>query len=363
MLQTGNTFEGRGVDRRGLIMALGAIPLFAARRAEGETPLSLDRAARQQGRYFGAALRYDQIEDDARLHQAVLADCGSVTAEIHMKWDALNPEPGTWTTTGADRLAAFTRRSGLALRGHTLMWDQSTPEWAKARIRNDRDWSLVADFIQTAVARYDDDVSEWDVVNEPIDTDGLRRATFQRAFGDDYVSRALFEARAASPTARLLINDYGFDYDNPVEEGRRRSFLRLMERLKAQGAPLDGVGLQAHLDLSKGPLKAEILRPFLADLAGLGLSIAITELDVKEADTRQPIAERDRRVADEVRRYLDIVLDEPAVRGITTWGLSDRHSWLNEETASGAALNRGLPYDADLAPKPMREAIRSRLTA
>ena len=332
--------------------------------AEGEAALSLAFAAKKAGRYYGAALRFDQVEEDARLHRAVLAECGSVTAEIHMKWDALNPAPGVWTTRGADQLAAFTRRHELALRGHTLLWDQSTPAWAKTQMAETRDWALVSDFVQATIRRYDADVTEWDVVNEPIESDGLRANVFQRAYGDDYVERALVEARLASPDARLLINDYGFDYDNSVEEGRRRSFLRLVERLKQRGVPLDGVGVQAHLDLGKGPLKADILRPFLADLAGLGLSIAITELDVKEADPGLPVVERDRRVADEVRRYLDIVLQEPAVSGVTTWGLSDRHSWLNADDASDAvAVNRGLPYDIDMVAKPMREAIRSQLAA
>ncbi|HEX8472055.1 MAG TPA: endo-1,4-beta-xylanase [Brevundimonas sp.] len=324
--------------------------------------LSLDDAARSRQRYFGSAVRFDQLEQEPELRRRLLADCGSVTPEVHMKWDALNPSPDDWTFEGADDLATFAAANALKLRGHTLLWDQSTPAWAKTAMIRTHDWALVAQFIRTVVARYADHVDEWDVVNEPIDTDGLRANTFLRAYGPAYVERSLHEARAASARPRLLINDYGFDYDNPVEEGRRRSFLRLLEDLKTRGAPLDGVGVQAHLDLTKGPLRPEILRPFFAEIAGMGLSIDISELDVKEGDISRPTAERDRLVADEVRRYLDIALDEPAVRGVTTWGLSDRHSWLKAEGATGAALNRGLPYDDNLQPKPMRDALRSQLS-
>jgi endo-1,4-beta-xylanase len=347
-------------------MALLCAPVAAAahaRPAEGEMAMSLDASAGLKGRYFGAAVRFDQLARDKRLEAAVLAECGSLTPEIHMKWDALNPAPGRWTTRGADELAAFARHNGLRLRGHTLLWDQSTPAWAKGAMTESGDWSVAAAFIGDAVRRYDGDVAEWDVVNEPIDADGLRRNVFHQAYGPDYIERALETARQASARPALLINDYGFDYDNPVEEGRRTAFLRLLERLRARGAPLDGVGIQAHLDLGKGPLKAGILRPFLSDIAGLGLSVAISELDVKEADLTLPLGERDRRVADEVRRYLDIVLQEPAVRGVTTWGLSDRDSWLQTPGTAGPDMNRGLPYDADLRPKAMRDAIRARLAA
>lgn len=329
---------------------------------------SLATAAARNGRYFGAAVRFEQIAADPKLRQTLLADCASLTPEIHMKWDALQPEAEVWRTGPADDLTAFAARHGLMVRGHTLLWDQSTPAWAKRRMLGSRDFEVAGAFIDAVVARYRDRVEEWDVVNEPIDAesgraDGLRTNTFLRAFGPDYVEQALRRAHQAAPSARLMINDYGFDYDNSVEDGRRAGMLRLLERLKARDVPLHGVGLQAHLDLSKGPLKPEILKPFLRAIADMGLYISITELDVKEADLSLPVRERDRRVADEVRRYLEICLDEPAVRGVTTWGLSDSHSWLQEPDARGLALNRGLPYDAALSPKPMRQAIHDTLLA
>jgi endo-1,4-beta-xylanase len=63
-------------------------------------------------------------------------------------------------------------------------------------------------------------------------------------------------------------------------------------------------------------------------------------------------------VADEYRRFLEIMLDEKAVRTVFTWGLSDRHSWIvrresgeNTWRTDGMAP-RPLPFDAALAPKP-----------
>ena len=199
------------------------------------------------------------------------------------------------------------------------------------------------------------------MVNEPIarDGDGLLPNVFLQAFGPDYVRRALDEAHGLDPQARLAVNDYGFDYDNPTEAARRRSFLRLLEQLKAAGAPLHEVGVQAHLDLGKGPIRRDVVAPFLQAIADLDLRIVISELDVQERDFTLPLAERDRRVADEVRRYLDIALDQPAVEGVITWGLSDIHSWLQQpELVEAHGLNRGLPYDAALRPKPMYRALR-----
>ncbi|MFN3353572.1 MAG: endo-1,4-beta-xylanase [Brevundimonas sp.] len=296
------------------------------------------------------------------MRRAVLADCDTVTSEVHMKWDALQPAPDHWTTGSADALARHAREHGLSVRGHALLWEQSTPGWARRAVL-DGDWSAVETHFSRVLGRYGTEVAEWDVVNEPVDEHGLKDNLFRRGLGSDYVARALELAHAIAPTARLFINDYSLEYDNAVEDGRRAALLKLVEDLKRQGVPLHGVGLQGHLDLGKGPLKPGVLDPFLRDLAGMGVEIAVTELDVNEQDRRLPLEVRDRRVADETRRYLEIVLAHEAVRSVTTWGLSDRHSWLQDQLPPGEPTNRGLPLDDRFRPKPMRQAIIESLQA
>ncbi|MGZ9114967.1 MAG: endo-1,4-beta-xylanase, partial [Brevundimonas sp.] len=122
------------------------------------------------GRLFGAAVRMDQIEADPDLRRTLLSDCASVTPEIHMKWDSLQPSADAWRTGPADALVAFADRHGLLVRGHTLLWDQSTPAWARERMLATRDPSIVDRYFDAVLGRYDT-VVEWDVVNEPIDTE------------------------------------------------------------------------------------------------------------------------------------------------------------------------------------------------
>lgn len=345
-----------------------AMTEIEAAGVEAGRPESLRHAAELAGRFFGAAARIDQIESDPALKALMLKDCAAVTPEIHLKWDSLQYNEGAYNFAPADGLVAFAVRHGLEVRGHTLLWDQSTPRWAKRKLTREKDWDLIARYFRDVLGRYAGQVGTWDVINEPIDSqngqDGLRTNTFFRAFGPSYIARALHEARRHAPQARLVLNEYGFDYDNSVEEDRRRLFLRLIEQLRRDGAPLDGVGVQAHLDLSKGPFKPSILRGFLKELAGFDLEIVITELDVKEDNKRASLAERDRRVADEAASYLAVALEEPAVRGVVTWGLSDRHSWLQDQSrglpspSEAPRLNRGLPYDAALTRKDMYWALR-----
>ena len=315
---------------------------------------------------YGAAVRAGQLVDDDDLTSVVLDTCDWVTPEIDMKWNVLQPGPTSWHFAPADQIVRFALANGRSVRGHTLLWEQSTPEWALAALEASADWSLVERFLTTVLRRYADQVCEWDVVNEPIDTEGgdasFRRTAFQRAFGNDYVARALRTARRHAPSAHLMINEYGLEYGNSIDRARRRALGDLAYSLRRDGVPLDGVGMQAHLDLSKGPIDTKGIRSLVRRLADMGLTVTVTELDVKEADRSASVRRRDSRAADHVSEYLDVVFAEPNVRGLVTWGLSDRDSWLQDEPgATSASLNRGLPFDDGLAPKPLHWALQGAL--
>lgn len=382
-------------DRRALLFALAAAPAIARAAPAGpvltarldspntgrqgplapmQTEASLTGAAVLSARYFGAAVRIDQLRSDPALETAVRRDCAYLVPEIHLNWNSIEWNKGQYNFDPIDQLLDFADLHSLKVRGHTLIWNPSTPDWAIEEMLRHKDWRLISDYFGRVMGRYQDRIDEWEVVNEPVDTEtganGLRLTAFHQAFGPTYIERALEEARARAPSARLLINEYGFDYDNPVDQARRETFIQLLRRLKASGVPLDGVGVQAHLDLAKGPLKPQIVTEFLQRIADLGLDITITEMDVKECDYQAPIAQRDRLVADETKRYLDAALLQPAVRGVVTWGISDRYSWLSEGDGAGhpaepgapaLPLNRGLPYAENYAPKPMYWTIQRSL--
>ena len=370
-------------SRRSVMTSLALAPVLTVAPhgawAEGEgartrhpsTPPSpsLSQAARSGGRYYGAAARADHLRQDKALRAAILRDCEVLTPEIHLKWNSLEWRKGQFNFAPVDDLLAFSDENGLRVRGHTLLWDQSTPDWAKREMLVHRDWRLMSEHFSRVLGRYAPRIDEWDVINEPIDTvagaNTLRRNTFFRAFGATYIERAMEEARAHAPQAHLVINDYGFEYANPVDKARRQAFVALMRRLRAAHVPLDGVGVQAHLDLSKGPIDRVGLQEMTKALIDLGLDITVTELDVKETEASAPTLARDQKVADETRRYLDVMLAFPEVRGVVTWGLTDKFSWLTEQVdarvRADRGVNRGLPYDDAYSPKPMYWALADTL--
>jgi endo-1,4-beta-xylanase len=354
----------RFISRRQILglMAGAACAIPGVRRALAE-PATLREAARRSGLFFGAAVRSHQLNREADFASAMARECSVIVPEWEMKWAAVEPSRGRRNFAPSDTLLRFAASHNLKCRGHTLIWHRSIPAWAKEALADRPDWSLVESHIAAVMGRYKREAFiHWDVLNEVIEPkdgrdDALRASPFLAAFGPDYISRALAAAHERAPGIPLYINEYGLDYDGKIERDRRLALLRLIERLKKADAPLHGVGIQAHLRIDNSKFSEQSLRRFLADLAGHGLKITLTELDVRERDLQLPVEERDSRVAREAARYLAVALDEPAVVGIVTWGLSDRHHWRNDKLRPGAIKNRGLPLDDNLAPKPLKHAM------
>ena len=335
-----------------------------------EEIFALRKLAAEKGLLYGTTISARQITGDPRFVDLVLQQTGLVVAENDMKWQVMNRGARGDDDYGpADTVAAFALENDLALRGHNLLWYHRTPNWFFDLDNRQDIEAAIVERIRGLAGRYRGMVHSWDVVNEPIEPkdgrpDGLRTGVFLEMFGPDYLDLAYRTAREADPAARLVVNEYDVELDTPEQEARRTTLLNVLERMRRSGTPVDAVGVQAHLSCAGGPpFSAARLRRFLADVAGLGLTIQITELDVTDENAPADEAVRDRLVADAYSRFLDAALDEPAVKMVVTWGLSDRHSWIvRKETheskwRADGLPSRPLPFDADLKPKPAFEAI------
>lgn len=360
------------ITRREAVAAgLATVLSPALPAAFATTPSSpLKDHAAAKGILYGAAVQTSEVAANDDFTALVVAECACVVPETAMNWNlGLRGEmPGEEDFSDADIIMDFATKYGLAVRGHSLLWYQGTPPWFKALPDRASAEAAMVRFIKKMCARYRGRVFCWDVVNEPINlrdgrTDNLRRAAFLDQIGPEYFDLAHHIARAADPDALLVVNDYGIEYDTPEENKKRDALLRLLERMKKLGTPVDAVGIQAHLRVGGYPFSQRKFRQFLADVAAMGLKIQITELDVTDEQTPPLVVVRDRLVADEYARFLDVVLDEPKVDMVITWGLSDRHSWINGEDddrhvrPTDRQPYRPLPFDTVLARKPAWHAI------
>lgn len=280
-----------------------------------------------------------------------------LTAEWEMKMEYILREDGGFRFDRPDSIALFAKARGLALHGHTLVWYAGEPDAFK---RLDGRGKAFADayrnYILAVVGRYRGQARGWDVVNEPITDDGehLRECLWTRNLGvDDHIVRALEHAREADPQAVLFINDYHLE----LKPNKRATFMRLVERLLKRGAPLGGIGTQTHIEVD---LPAGAARTAIQELAGFGLPIHVSELDISLGERFNPGFPGDalERQADKAREVAEafMALPERQRFAFTVWGLRDSDTWLHGP--SGQRPNDApLLFDAAGRPKPMLDAL------
>jgi endo-1,4-beta-xylanase len=267
----------------------------------------------------------------------------SLTPEIEMKMDTVQPERGRFNFAPADRIVAFAKANGMRVRGHTLVWGKQLPPWLEQG-----SWTagelkqILVNHIQAEVRHFRSSVRQWDVVNEPIADDGSGRLEpnlWYRIIGPDYIAIALRAAHRANPAAKLFINEFNTDRNGVKVD----ALLGLVKRLKAQRVPLNGIGFQAHVRLDWYPSTQELMK-IMRRFTRLGLRVEVTELDVPLGAS----APLDGLLAAQARVYAQIgsaCRQVTACDGITTWGFTDASTWLGTD-------QRPLPFAADYTPTP-----------
>ncbi len=366
--------NARALNRRQVLAGAGLLGLAAGLTVPSgggsTTPGSSSEAglaglAAQKGLFFGTATQSRYLVDDSAFASLVWRECACLAPEWEMKWQPIQPKVGEFSPEGMDRLADLSSGQGVWLRGHTLFWHESLPDWFNHEVQSKDDWNrIVAPYVSFVASRYGAKLRHWDIINEAINPQDkqagqLRNWRLSQLFGEDYIIRAFDLARSSAPEVKLFYNDYGLEYASGWHEERRTAVLKALERWRRADVPIAGFGIQGHLT-SQGDtsIPQRRLGKFLSEIAALGLEIVVSELDVGEGNFNQSLAARDQAVADETTRFLQVALDEPAVTGLMTWGLSDRYSWL---TNFHDARNRGLPFDAELQKKPMWHSIAQAL--
>jgi endo-1,4-beta-xylanase len=351
------------ITRRALLAAgLGglAAPAFAQ-----AYPGLRDLAAGKRLIFGTAAATYEL--KDADFPPLLAREAAMLVPEYEMKRHVVEPAPGRYDFSGIDTLMAFARAHGMAFRGHPLVWYNANPPWLEEAVSSSRDEKLLTGYVTALAGRYRGRMHSLDVVNEALaqDGSGLRSCFWLKAFGPSYIDMAYHAARAADPEALLVYNDYGCEPGDAAGDAMRANCLKLLDGMLARGVPVQAVGMQGHLSAFGPKTDQAKLRNFLSEIAARRLALLITELDVDDEGGAWDIASRDRAVADEAARFLDVVLDSPNLQAVLTWGLSDRYA----DPPDSLHLkmmgwrDRKFPYDSSLAAKPLRAALARAFSA
>ncbi|MGF7081083.1 endo-1,4-beta-xylanase [Mucilaginibacter sp. UYCu711] len=316
--------------------------------------------------YFpvGVAVTPAQLRDPAQ-QALILQQFNSLTPENAMKMGPIHPEENRYYWNDADAIVNFAQQHGLKVRGHNLCWHTQTPAW----MFRDKEGKLVTkevllerlkQHIYAVVGRYKGKIYAWDVVNEAVadENDRLyRNSLWYQICGDDYILKAFQYAHEADPDAVLFYNEYGTE-----QPKKRDRVFQLLKKLVDAGAPVNGVGLQAHWSLTD-PGAGQI-NDAIKLYTSLGIKVQITELDISvygpdRRDTTGYTPEREQKQTERYGAIFKVFRDNKQyITGVTFWNLSDRHSWLDSFPVPGRK-NYPLLFDQNLQPKKAYQSVVS----
>lgn len=273
-------------------------------------------------------------------------------ATLGFYWAGYEKARGQTNHAYMDQVLGWASKQGITCKGHPLVWDHpaGAPRWLPEeeteleRLSNAR--------VREIVTRFKGRIDMWDVVNEathlPQKANQTRMSRWGEALGNVKYTRVPLEiARAANPSATLLVNDYRTD----------EAYFQLLEALRdTTGKPLyDAVGIQSHMHDGGWPLHR--IQTVCDRYAQLRLPVHFTEATVVSGPRLGPgenwgptTPELEARQADYVPRFYTMLFGHPALQAITWWDFSDHHAWQR----AAAGLIR-----ADMSPKP----VYDRLTA
>jgi endo-1,4-beta-xylanase len=369
-----------GITRRTVLKgASAAVAAGAVGGAVTDTALArrapLWRVAQRNGITYGAAIATWMFED-AKYMDIVRRQAAIIFTQDDFLWYVLKPSRNAPVNfEHSDQIVELCERNKQLVFGAHLVWDEGFGDgWGEDELfhLSEQDArTLLFGTVEATVKRYKGRIAGWIVVNEAISNEGKRGlrtdVPWYQTIGRSYVAESFRLARSLDPDATLVLNEFGFETINQFgdrPEPRRRAALQVIDELLKADVPVDAFGIQGHLlaDHFKERFNRKAYRRFLAEIADRGLDILITEVDVLDDGLPKNRRIRDRGVADCYERYLDIVLREPAVKSVMTFGLSDRYTWLQEDyPREDGAHRRALPYNSRMHPVRAYNALHRSL--
>jgi endo-1,4-beta-xylanase len=293
---------------------------------------SLKQLGSPCGMKVGMACSRGRLESaPAALINFFSANFNILSPEGELKWRALRPSLDTFDFVNADWMVDFAARYDMKLRGHNLCWNTGNPKWVQQTVNKQNAEKILVDHITKVAGRYKGKLDSWDVVNEPIalwfnKPGGYYPGPWFDALGPQYIDVAFHATAAADPDTLRVINVHHIE--QTTDDAPRRACLQMLEDLLKRNVPVQALGLESHLDCNLEVDKGT-LGKFIHEVRGMGLEIAITEMDINDAKVDGTDQTRDRAVADYYRNYLDIILPISDLKRLVFWSLEDNKNWMD----------------------------------
>lgn len=245
----------------------------------------------------------------------------SAVLENGMKWGVMTNDDGSPDLSNRQKMqqgVEWLEQNDIPLRGHNGIWPswRNTPDYLHdLRLQPDKLRRECETRIETIVGMFKNELTDWDLVNEPAE-----HRDIINILGEDVMIDWYRRAHEIDPTTPMYVNQWAV-----LNGVYHKSFMNWVEYLAAsKEAALGGIGLQGHATVEQftEPEQLASVWDILNDYREFGLPIKITEFDVEGSKGEDLQAQA-------LENALTLFFSHPSVAGFTLWGFWDGRHWRN----------------------------------
>ncbi len=264
---------------------------------------------------FGTCLSYGQLSGNSKYRDFVLNHFEWAVCENEMKWSSNESNRDKENYNQADYIAKWCKDNNIILRGHCIVWETGaqTPSWVSGLACNTYPNSSerlteIDERINSVVGRYKGQIVQWDIDNEMLSGNSFN------CLGEAGRAHFFDLANQIDPNCAMYMNEYSNNsfggYNGTPYANRALGLINL-------GAPVEGLGIQAHVNSPFQPEK--YYNDVLQKLAVVGVPIMATEFDTNASSESQR--------ANDLENLFRICFSHGSVEGIIMWGFLKGSVW------------------------------------
>lgn len=341
----------------GLVIVIGLVFFWRMSTRTPNLPKPpLKDLAQSHSVALGAHVLNVRLKDNV-YRQILASQFAYVVSDREAHWDILRPSSTDYDFVKLDAVLNFANSHNMPTEVHHLLWgDQAfLPDWLKnGSYTKEQLRQLMHDHINTVLSRYKSQVATWTVVNEIFTRQqhvyGLHDWWADQLGGPTYVDDAFKWARQADPQATLLINDFNNEIENAVSNAE----YAYLKGAKARGVPIDGVGMQMHINAANPPTKQAVIAN-MQRFATLGYKVYVTEFDVNINSLDGDAASKRSVEAQITYDMVRACIESKVCQSFDEFGITDKQDLLKSLARTDA---HSYLFDSRYRPKPSFYSFR-----
>lgn len=278
-------------------------------------------------------------------------DGGAHFSEIH-------PSPDKTDFSKSDKIVAFAEDHGMRVELHHLVWGDKIvlPKWlTEGNYTKEQLLDILRSHITSVVTHYKGRVNQYTVANETF-TEAQHKFGLKNWWADqigndtEYLDNFFIWAHEADPSATLILNDFYNETKNSVSD----AMYDYVKAAKARGVPIDGVGMQMHIDASRPPKKQDVIDN-MNRFADIGVKVYVTEFDVNTNYVKASRTEKNQLESQITYDTARACIESNVCVSFNVFGLTAKNDLLKNITF---AKSRDYMFDSRFRPRPSFYSFR-----